>query len=736
MKKYLFLIVCFLACYFIDNAQSIIHFTNDSMIKYAVFEENNYRGISPESFFSIFLELDNSNQFIAIDTVYSPDSAYTYIKYVQTYNEYLVENTLVRLTIHNNSIIRFCGNYETINELPTINQYNHEDIISKYQSYYNDYEHTDGYIISSVITKDNFGNLCLCYKIHQISTNVLLYISASDLSVIKEDYFAGAGFNATFFTQYNGVRQGFNTGVLWGSDSAFILRDYDAAIDILKVEPNVTDLSSCINTFYNNSSVWGQDTNGIYPNYMLDAYWSASEYVYYLRNRFNCPKGYFQRNYTNLGYYICDTLTPIYIASNTFLDNTHWTQVLCENMLYSKDVPPQPVPIYRNAIVIGSQGTTHNARSSIDEVVHEYAHIFSFQSWHPFFSTQPNHNIKDNRLAEACADIWSAIITHNVYPDNEDKIWKIGEDVVLPTSGHTCIRNLSNPTDTNAEIFMNENTCQEVSGQAYQQSGIISHWFYLLSHGFSDIGCDGTCYSFPALPIDSISKLLYYCERSHFFHDMEYSDICQATLDAAEIFQNPEEMKISILQAWKVVGVEPESINGVEQFGLSYNSSNNSIYTINTDLIVDSLQTLLIFGILNISDSARIIVRPGGKLVVDGGTLTTACDAEMWPGITVLGHPDKRQIAQNQGSVELRNGAVIEHARCGIILGADENDTLHTGGILSATDASFRNCARAINFRPYAYSEIALIGRWLRRHWSGRCDGFPQSHADAVYSGQ
>jgi len=32
------------------------------MIKYAVFEENNYRGISPESFFSIFLELDNSNQ--------------------------------------------------------------------------------------------------------------------------------------------------------------------------------------------------------------------------------------------------------------------------------------------------------------------------------------------------------------------------------------------------------------------------------------------------------------------------------------------------------------------------------------------------------------------------------------------------------------------------------------------------------------------------------------------------
>ena len=121
-----------------------------------------------------------------------------------------------------------------------------------------------------------------------------------------------------------------------------------------------------------------------------------------------------------------------------------------------------------------------------------------------------------------------------------------------------------------------------------------------------------------------------------------------------------------------------------------------------SNVTIDSNVTLTITGALYCTDSARIIVRPGGKLVVDGGTLTSACDAEMWPGITVLGHSGQRQIAQNQGSVELRNGAVIEHARCGILLGADENDTLHTGGILSATDASFRNCARAINFRPYA----------------------------------
>ena len=79
-------------------------------------------------------------------------------------------------------------------------------------------------------------------------------------------------------------------------------------------------------------------------------------------------------------------------------------------------------------------------------------------------------------------------------------------------------------------------------------------------------------------------------------------------------------------------------------------------------IVVDSLGCVILRDSALFGFSARIIVRPGGKLVVDGGTLTSACDAEMWPGITVLGHPGKRQWAQYQGKVELRNGAVIEHA--------------------------------------------------------------------------
>ena len=57
-----------------------------------------------------------------------------------------------------------------------------------------------------------------------------------------------------------------------------------------------------------------------------------------------------------------------------------------------------------------------------------------------------------------------------------------------------------------------------------------------------------------------------------------------------------------------------------------------------SNVVIDSLATLTITGTLHYAPSARIIIRPGGKLIVDGGTLTSACAGEMWQGIYVEGH--------------------------------------------------------------------------------------------------
>ena len=86
-------------------------------------------------------------------------------------------------------------------------------------------------------------------------------------------------------------------------------------------------------------------------------------------------------------------------------------------------------------------------------------------------------------------------------------------------------------------------------------------------------------------------------------------------------------------------------------------------------MIVDSGATLTVTCTLSFVPQARLIVRPGGKLVVDGGTLTSACAGEMWQGIEVVGDRTKHQTAAHQGTVIFRNGATIENAHCAIKTG-------------------------------------------------------------------
>ena len=55
----------------------------------------------------------------------------------------------------------------------------------------------------------------------------------------------------------------------------------------------------------------------------------------------------------------------------------------------------------------------------------------------------------------------------------------------------------------------------------------------------------------------------------------------------------------------------------------------NAPITVGETLVIDSLAILTVTDTVAFYSEARIIVRPGGTLVVDGGTLTNACEGEI-----------------------------------------------------------------------------------------------------------
>lgn len=108
---------------------------------------------------------------------------------------------------------------------------------------------------------------------------------------------------------------------------------------------------------------------------------------------------------------------------------------------------------------------------------------------------------------------------------------------------------------------------------------------------------------------------------------------------------------------------------------------------------------------IQLHSDAKIIVKPGGRLILDHCTLTSLCSNEMWQGIEVWGDKFTHQYEINgsygQGYLELKNGAVIENAKCAVELWRPDYWNT-TGGIIHATDATFRNNAKAVHALHYS----------------------------------
>lgn len=131
----------------------------------------------------------------------------------------------------------------------------------------------------------------------------------------------------------------------------------------------------------------------------------------------------------------------------------------------------------------------------------------------------------------------------------------------------------------------------------------------------------------------------------------------------------------------------------------------NNVRIFRGDLILEPGARLTIRCDVYMPHLARIIVKTGAKLTVDGGRVTHLCD-QLWGGIEVWGNSAEDQTPQtNQGQVIIKNLGTVEWAENGIhtirVLDDGTLDWSKTGGIIQCTNANFLNNRRSVAFMAY-----------------------------------
>ena len=158
---------------------------------------------------------------------------------------------------------------------------------------------------------------------------------------------------------------------------------------------------------------------------------------------------------------------------------------------------------------------------------------------------------------------------------------------------------------------------------------------------------------------------------------------------------------------------QPDSSLPIEALHINTDTIWNTIIPLDCDVVVEPGATLTIAagGEVYFPPSAKVVVKPGARLVLDSCLLTRRC-TDRWRGIEVWGNEELGQSpSSNQGVLVMKNGATVSYAITGALAGHStmaEPDGGSTppeerkgGGIIVATDARFENNITGVSFVPY-----------------------------------
>lgn len=361
-----------------------------------------------------------------------------------------------------------------------------------------------------------------------------IYVDAHTGEVVHKDpIIKHAAASASAATRYSGT-QSITTDSYSGS---YRLRDYSrgSGIETYNCKTGTSYNSASDFTDADNNWTSGEYNNSAKDNAALDAHWAAQMTYDYFLAKHN------RNSYDNAGAKI-----KSYVHYDKNYENAFWNG---------------------SVMTYGDGATRFDALTSLDVGAHEIGHAVCS------YTANLVYSYESGALNEGLSDIWAAAVEHYAAPNKS--IWLIGEDIdkQRPSLRSMIDPNAEGQPDTYKGTYWYSGSGD--NGGVHTNSGVLNHWFYILSEGKSGTNDLGTSFSVNGIGIENAARVVYRMESVYLTANSGYSDARTYAIAAAEdLFGEGSNEVIQVTNAWNAVGV------GGKYGEISYCSSqgNNASY--------------------------------------------------------------------------------------------------------------------------------------------------------------
>ena len=313
----------------------------------------------------------------------------------------------------------------------------------------------------------------------------------------------------TAHTVYSGIRQ-INT--FSNSPTQYILRDNTRGNGIRTLNCHRGTNYSSATEFSDSDNIWN-NVNAELDQYATDAHFSTmSTYDYYLikHNR---------NSIDNNGFALWSYVHYDYNYVNAFWDG--------QRMTY------------------GDGDASHTPLTTMDICGHEITHGVTEKTAGLVYQNE------SGALNEAFSDIFGTAIEFYAVP--EDANWLIGEKI------GNAFRSMANPKLYNCPNTYHGQYWAFGSGDnggVHTNSGVLNHWFYLLSVGGSGTNDNGHAYTVQGLGIENAEKIAYKTLTEYLSPSSQYIDAFHyAIVAAGELYGGCTPEVQAVGDAFYAVGV-------------------------------------------------------------------------------------------------------------------------------------------------------------------------------------